>query len=48
MPQAECSLNFHTGKHGAQEAELSETDMQAAHTLVDEKYATEAWTKRVP
>ena len=35
-------------RYGAQEAELSETDLQAAHTLVDEKYATEAWTKRVP
>ncbi|MFP7366029.1 biotin/lipoate A/B protein ligase family protein [Corynebacterium callunae] len=35
-------------RYGAQAAELSEADLAAAQELVDKKYATEAWTKRVP
>src|SRR5699024_1861976 len=35
-------------RYGAEEVELSDSDLHAAKTLVDEKYATEGWTKRVP
>lgn len=35
-------------RYGAQMAELSDADREAAQALVDSKYATEAWTKRVP
>ncbi|ALC05474.1 hypothetical protein CDES_05185 [Corynebacterium deserti GIMN1.010] len=35
-------------RYGAIETELTHADLDAAHKLVSEKYATEAWTKRVP
>ena len=37
-----------SSRYGAEEVELSDSDLHAAKTLVDEKYATEGWTKRVP
>ena len=35
-------------RYGAQHAELSEEDVAAAHRLVEEKYGTEEWTKKIP
>lgn len=35
-------------RYGANEVELSDTDLNAAEQLVAEKYSTEKWTKRVP
>lgn len=40
--------NTFSSRYGAKPAELSEADFQAVQELVDSKYATEAWTKRVP
>lgn len=37
-----------SSRYGAEEVGLSDSDLHAAKTLVDEKYATEGWTKRVP
>ncbi|MCQ9330213.1 lipoate--protein ligase family protein [Corynebacterium phoceense] len=35
-------------RYGARPTELTEADLAAARDLVDTKYATEAWTKRLP
>lgn len=37
-----------SSRYGAEEVELSDADLEAVQTLVDEKYSTEEWTKRVP
>ena len=35
-------------RYGALPAELSEEDLAAARRLVEEKYGTEEWTKKIP
>lgn len=41
-------ISTFANKYGATMGELTEADLAAAQKLVDEKYGTEEWTKRVP
>ncbi|WP_018295900.1 lipoate--protein ligase family protein [Corynebacterium lubricantis] len=41
-------ISTFSARYGAQPAELSEQDLDAARELVDTKYSTHAWTHRVP
>lgn len=41
-------INTFTGRYGASLGELTDADIAAAQKLVDEKFATEEWTHRVP
>lgn len=41
-------IDTFSSRYGAALAELSQTDIDAAQTLVDEKFGTDEWTHRVP
>lgn len=44
----EGMIETFTSRYGAAEAQLSDADLRAAEKLVEEKFATEEWTRRVP